>query len=104
MAVSTFHVYVNFLQMLTVLLRRQILKRQLSRQLSRQMFVSKLLIFSSLFLLSNLKVISNKCFKTKCKLRCQNNFFMKLLLKSGNTSVYILCFHYRNLSEEHMMR
>ena len=42
-----------------VLLLRQILKRQLSRQ----MFVRKLLIFSAMFLLSNLKSISNKCFQ-----------------------------------------
>ena len=44
-----------------VLLRRQILKLQLSHQ----MLVRKLLIFSSLFLLSNLKYISNKCFQDK---------------------------------------
>ena len=44
-----------------VLLQRQILKRQLSRQ----MFFRKLLIFSLLFLLSNLKYISNKCFWDK---------------------------------------
>ena len=44
-----------------VLLRRQILKRQLSHQ----MFVRKLLSFSLLFLLSDLKYISNKCFQDK---------------------------------------
>ena len=41
-------------------------------------------------------------FKTKCKLKCQNDFFGKLFLKSGNTSVYFLCFHYWDLSDEHL--
>ena len=41
-------------------------------------------------------------FKTKCKLKCQNDFFGKLFLKSGSTSVYILCFHYWDLSDEHL--
>ena len=44
-----------------VLLRHQITEHQLSRQI----FVRKLLIFSLLFLLSNLKYISNKCFQDK---------------------------------------
>ena len=37
-------------------------------------------------------------FKTKCKLKCQNDIFGKLFLKSGNTSVYISFFHYWDLS------
>ena len=40
--------------------------------------------------------------KTKCKSKCQNDFFGKLFLKSGNTSVHILCFHYWHLSDEHL--
>ena len=38
----------------------------------------------------------------KTKLKCQNDCFGKLFLKSGNTSVYFVCFHYRNLSDEHL--
>ena len=41
-------------------------------QLLRQMFIKKLLIFSSLFLLSNLK-----CFKTKPELKYTNELFLK---------------------------
>ena len=84
MALSTFHVYVNFLQMLTVLLRRL-------RQLSRQMFSRKLLIFSLLFLLSNLKYISNTAIFSRQNV---NQNTKMIFLKSGNTSVYFLCFHY----------
>ena len=41
-------------------------------------------------------------FKTKCKSKCQNDFSGKLFLKSGNTSVYISCFHYWDLSDKHL--
>ena len=46
-----------------VLLQHQILKRQLLRQI----FVRKLLIFSLLFLLSNLKYVSSEYFQDKIK-------------------------------------
>ena len=81
-----------------VLLWCQILKRQLSHQ----MFVRKLLIFSSLFRLSNLKYIWNKCFEDKSKSKCHNDFCGKLFLKSWYTSVYILCFHCWDLFDEHL--
>ena len=81
-----------------VLLRRQLMKRQLSRQ----MFVRKLLFLVCCFFSVIWNISQINVFKTKCKLKCQNNFFGKLFLKSWNASVYFLCFHYWDLSDEHL--
>ena len=105
----TFSQYLNFNNLIAhalkrhrsgVLLWRQILKRQLLHQ----MFVRKLLFLVCCFfsVIWNISIIN--VFKTKCKLRCQNEYFGKLFLKSGNTSVYFLSFLYWDLSDEHLTR
>ena len=74
-----------------VLLRRQLMKRQLSRQ----MFVRKLLFLVCCFFSVIWNVFKLNVLKPKSKLNCQNEFFGKLFLKSGNTSaLQCLCFHY----------
>ena len=82
-----------------VLLRHQILKRQLSRQ----MFFWKLLIFSSLYLLSNLKYISNKCFQDKMSIKMPKWCFWETIFGIWKHQCYVLCFHYWDLSDEHLM-
>ena len=62
-----------------VLLRRQLMKRQ--------MFVRKLMF---LVCCSFLVIWSINVLNTKCKLNCQNEFFGKPFLKSGNTGVYFM--------------
>ena len=71
-----------------VLLWHQILKRQLLRQ----MFVWKLLFLVCYFFSVIWNISKLNDLKTKCKLNCQNEFFGKLFLKSGNTSVYFFMF------------
>ena len=75
-----------------ILLRRQIVKCS-----SENCWFLVRCFFSVIWNISQINI-----FKTKCKLKCQNDFFGKLFLKSGNTSVYILCFHYWDLSDEHL--
>ena len=62
-----------------VLVRRQLMKRQ--------MFVRKLMF---LVCCSFLVIWSSNVLNTKCKLNCQNEFFGKPFLKSGNTGVYFM--------------
>ena len=62
-----------------VLVRRQLMKRQ--------MFVRKLMF---LVCCSFLVIWSINVLNTKCKLNCQNEFFGKPFLKSGNTGVYFM--------------
>ena len=62
-----------------VLVRRQLMKRQ--------MFGRKLMF---LVCCSFLVIWSINVLNTKCKLNCQNEFFGKPFLKSGNTGVYFM--------------
>ena len=70
-----------------VLLWHQILKRQLSPQLFIKKYWFLVGFFSLIWNISQIDV-----FKTKCKLKCQDDFFGKLFLKSGNTSVIFFMF------------
>ena len=82
-----------------VLLWCQILIRQLFSD------VRKLLIFNLLFLLSNLKYISNKCFQDQMWTKCQKDFlgnYFRNLETPVHCSVYLLCFHYQDLSDKHL--
>ena len=81
-----------------VLLRRQLMKCQLSRQ----MFVRKLLFLVCCFFSLIWNVSKLNLLKTKCKLSCQNEFFGKLFLKSGNTSVYFFMFSLLRFNDEQL--
>ena len=81
-----------------VLLQRQILNVNYHFKCSLE--ISWFLVYCFFSVIWNISQIN--VFKTKCKLKCQNNIFGKLFLKSGNTSVYFLCFHYWDLFDEHI--
>ena len=83
-----------------VLLQPQILKRQLLSQ----MYVRKLLLLVCWFFSVIWNISQISVFKTKCELKCQNEFFGKQFLKYVNTSVYFLCFHYWDFSWSFVQR
>ena len=64
-----------------VFFRRQLMKSQLSCQ----MFIKKLLFLVCYFFSVICNISKLNDLKTKCKLNCQNEFFGKLFLKSGNS-------------------
>ena len=71
-----------------VLLRRHILKGQLLHQI----FVRNLLFLVCCFFSVIWNISQKNVFETTCKSKSQKEFFGKLFLKSGNTSVYLFTF------------